>query len=45
MGFKPNDDPNSDILSNPNISKSKDEVAATYGNKKVNKEEIQNGET
>ena len=45
VGFKPNDDPNSDILSNPNISKSKDEVAATYGNKKVNKEEIQNGET
>ncbi len=44
VGFKPNDDPNSDILSNPNISKSKDEVAATYGNKKVNKEEIQNGE-
>lgn len=45
VGFKPNDDPNSDILSNPNISKSEDEVAATYGNKKVNKEEIQNGET
>lgn len=45
VGFKPNDDPNSDILSNPNISKSKDEVAATYGNKKVNEEEIQNGET
>lgn len=45
VGFKPNDDPNSDILSNPNISKSKDEVAATYGNKKVNEEEIQNGKT
>ena len=45
VGFKPNDDPNSDILSNPNISKSKDEVDATYGTKKVNEEEIQNGET
>lgn len=45
VGFKPNDDPNSDILSNPNISKSKDEVAATYGQQKSNKEENQNGET
>nr|DAG61486.1 MAG TPA: portal protein [Caudoviricetes sp.] len=45
VGFKPNDDPNSDILSNPNISKSKDEVAATYGKQKSNKEENQNGET
>ena len=45
VGFKPNDDPNSDILSNPNISKSKDEVAATYGKQNSNKEENQNGET
>lgn len=45
VGFKPNDDPNSDILSNPNISASKDEVAARFGTQKSNKEEDQNGET
>lgn len=45
VGFKPNNDPNSDILSNPNISASKDEVAARFGTQKSNKEEDQNGET
>jgi hypothetical protein len=45
VGFKPNNDPNSDILSNPNISASKDEVAARLGTQKSNKEEDQNGET
>lgn len=45
VGFKPNNDPNSDILSNPNISTSKDEVAARFGTQKSNKEEDQNGET
>ena len=45
VGFKPNNDPNSDILSNPNISASKDEVAARFGTQKSNMEEDHNGET
>lgn len=45
VGFKPNNDPNSDILSNPNISASKDEVAARFDTQKSNKEEDKNGET
>lgn len=45
VGFKPNNDPNADILSNPNISASKDEVAARFGTEKSNKEEDQNGKT